>query len=131
MITRGIGALAIAAVVGATSYAGVGAAETTARKPTYTVQGQPIAPKTLAHKRPSGKPCLEFEAISRTTPMLPGRYEHIVGVTNTCNARIEIKLCYFHSDDCTDVSVGGLDYREVMLGSRAPEQNFSYRYDEK
>ncbi len=131
MRPRWIGALAIAAVVGATSYAGVGVAETTASKPSYTVQEQPIAPKTLAHKRPSGKPCLEFEAISRATPSLPGRYEHIVGVTNTCNARINIKLCYFNSEDCTDVSVGGLDYREVMLGSRALEQNFSYKYDEK
>ena len=130
MRRRRVGASTIAAVVGAASLIGAGVAET-ADKPSFTVQGQPIAPKTLAHKRPSGKPCLEFEAISRVTPAAPGRYDHIVGVTNTCLAHIDIKLCYFHSEECTDVSVGGLDYKEVMLGSRALEQNFSYNYEEK
>ena len=96
----------------------------------FTLQADPLRPLTNFHKNIAGKRCLQFEGLSRQKITDSSSYEHVVGVENICLERIKVSLCYLGSEQCIDIDVPGLQYKEVIMDFNSKQRFFAYRYVE-
>ena len=81
------------------------------------------------HRDFAGKPCLATTGVSRPLASNPRILDHAVSLENHCFDRITTKVCYYHTDDCTDVEVPGNSRKEQIIGVFPAVQLF--RYDVK
>lgn len=100
-------------------------------KPRSTLQAPGTNTELRTHRNALGKPCLDFEAISRAHLSNTDIYDNIVSIKNQCAQRIMVKVCYFGSDSCIDVEVPAFQRKDVILGVRPQSQYFRYSYKEK
>jgi hypothetical protein len=81
------------------------------------------------HRDFAGKPCLETSGVSHPLASNPRVLNHAVSLNNHCAERIKAKVCYYKTDECTDVDVPGNSRKEQVIGVFPAMQIF--RYDVK
>lgn len=96
-----------------------------------TLQGLGQNKALMTHRNALGKPCLEFEAVSRAHVINPNVYDHVVSVYNSCVKTIKVQICYTHTTQCIDVEATSLKRKDVILGVFPSIQYFRYSYREK
>jgi hypothetical protein len=96
-------------------------------------QGMGIAANRLGaqkHLDFAGKPCLTSEGISRALASNPRIVNHAVSLNNKCSQSIRAKLCYYDSDECTNVTVPARSTTEQIIGVFPAMQTFRYEVKE-
>jgi hypothetical protein len=83
------------------------------------------------HRDYAGKPCLETSGVSHPLASNPRILDHAVSLENHCFNPIKVKVCYYHSDSCTDVDVPGNSHREQIIGVFPAMQQFRYEVREQ
>jgi myo-inositol catabolism protein IolC len=83
------------------------------------------------HRDFAGKPCLEADGVSRPLASNPRILDHAVSLENHCYERIKVKVCYYHTDDCTDVDVPGNSRKEQIIGVFPAMEQFRYEVREQ
>jgi hypothetical protein len=78
------------------------------------------------HRDVAGKPCLVTQGVSRPTASNPRILNHSVSLDNHCSYRIKAKVCYYKTDDCTEVEVPGKSSKEQVIGVFPAMQVFRY-----
>lgn len=100
-------------------------------RPRATLQAPGTNTELRTYRNALGKPCLDFEAMSRAHLANAEIYDNIVSIKNQCAHRIMVKVCYFGSDGCIDVEVPAFQRKDAILGVRPQSQFFRYSYKEK
>jgi hypothetical protein len=100
---------------------------------TALAQGQGIAGETNANARRhfdfAGKPCLDTRGTSMPLASNTRILNHVVSFENHCFETIKVKVCYYGTDECTDVAVPPRGRKEQIIGVFPAMQQF--RYDVK
>jgi hypothetical protein len=96
-----------------------------------TLQNEGINAALTVHHNPLGRPCLDIEAASRAEVINPKVYDHVISVYNQCVQRIKLRVCYYHSDHCIDMEIGGSQRKDAVLGIYPNMRYFRYSYQEK
>jgi hypothetical protein len=100
-------------------------------KSRLTLQNDGVNSGLTVHRSPLGKPCLNIEAASRAHVINPDVYDNVVSVKNQCGKTINLRICYYKTDSCTDVEVRGYQRKDVVLGVRPHMQYFRFTFKEK
>jgi hypothetical protein len=61
----------------------------------------------------------------------PRILNHSVSLKNHCSERIKAKVCYYKTDECTDVEVPGNSSKEQIIGVFPAMQIFRYEVKEQ
>jgi hypothetical protein len=83
------------------------------------------------HRDTLGKPCLETNGVSQPLASNPRILNHAVKLDNHCLDRIKAKICYYKTDECTDVEVPGHSHKEQIIGVFPAMQTFRYEVRER
>jgi hypothetical protein len=83
------------------------------------------------HRDFSGKPCLESSGESEPLASNPRILNHSVRLDNHCAEPIRAQVCYYHSDECTNVEVPGNSKKEQVIGVFPAMQTFRYEVKER
>jgi hypothetical protein len=83
------------------------------------------------HRDYSGKPCLETTGVSQPLASNPRILNHAVSLENRCSDRIKAKVCYYKTDECTNVEVPGHSRKEQIIGVFPAMQIFRYEVREQ
>jgi hypothetical protein len=83
------------------------------------------------HRDYTGKPCLETSGVSQPLASNHRILNHAVSLDNHCPDRIKAKVCYYGSNDCTDVEVPGHSRKEQIIGVFPAMQIFRYEVKEQ
>ena len=83
------------------------------------------------HRDFAGKPCLEASGVSHPLASNPRILDHAVSLDNHCFDRIKVKVCYYHTEDCTDVEVPANSRKEQIIGVFPAMQLFRYEVKEQ
>jgi hypothetical protein len=83
------------------------------------------------HRDFGGKACLETSGVSRPLASNPRILNHSVVLDNHCVDRIKAKVCYYKTDNCTDVEVPGHSRKEQVIGVFPAMQMFRYEVKEQ
>jgi hypothetical protein len=81
------------------------------------------------HRDFAGKACLVTSGVSHPLASNPRILNHAVSLDNHCSERIKATVCYYKTDQCTDVEVPGKSTKEQIIGTFPAMQIF--RYDVK
>jgi len=97
-------------------------------------RAQGTADNNLADQRHldfAGKPCLESTGVSQPLASNPHILNHVVNLDNHCFERITVKVCYYHTNECTDVAVPGRSRKQQIIGVFPAMQQFRYEVREQ
>jgi hypothetical protein len=83
------------------------------------------------HRDFAGKPCLQSIGISRPLASNPRILDHAVSFDNHCFEAIKVKVCYYRTDNCTDVEVPANSHKEQVIGVFPAMQQFQYNVQEQ
>jgi hypothetical protein len=61
----------------------------------------------------------------------PRILNHAVSIDNHCIDTIKVKVCYYRSDECSDVQVPGHSRKEQIIGVFPAMQLFRYEVKEQ
>lgn len=78
---------------------------------------------------PTGKPCLVVSPMSESQAVNKHVFNHILILDNRCAKEIRIRACYYKTDSCTTMSVGGYRRQQQILGIFS-YSDFQYSYRE-
>ena len=81
------------------------------------------------HRDFAGKPCLETTGIAQPLASNPRIVNHSVSLDNHCVEQIKAKVCYYGTENCTNVEVPPHSRKEQVIGVFPAMQQF--RYDVK
>jgi len=73
-----------------------------------------------------GRPCLDVEATSRPHVVNRDMIDHIVSVNNKCNRSIQVKVCYFQTDNCKEFRIQNYGRVDSILGTMNKSSLFRY-----
>ncbi|MDH2356823.1 hypothetical protein QCM80_40350 [Bradyrhizobium sp. SSUT112] len=77
---------------------------------------------------PAGKPCLSVSAHAEPQKINKRIYDHILHLENNCSKEIKIRACYYKTDTCQDISVGGYKKQMYVFGVfTTPDFRCAYR----
>jgi hypothetical protein len=96
-------------------------------------QAQGFAQNNLAsrqHLDYGGKPCLTSSGAAQPLASNPHILNHAVSLDNHCLELIRVKICYYNSDECTDVQVPPHGHKEQIIGVFPAMQQFRYQVKE-
>jgi hypothetical protein len=79
----------------------------------------------------AGRPCLESNGIAHPLTTNPRILNQAVSLNNHCAERIKVKVCYYKTDECTDVDVPGNSRKEQIIGVFPAMQVFRYEVKEQ
>lgn len=65
---------------------------------------------------PTGKPCLVVSPMAESQALNKNVFNHILILDNRCGKEIRIRACYYKTDSCTTMSVGGYRRQQHILG---------------
>ena len=75
-----------------------------------------------------GKPCLSVAPMAQKQVINPNIYNHILLLDNNCGQEIRILACYYKTDSCKTLSIGGYKRQQQLLGVfPAADFRFSFR----
>lgn len=79
----------------------------------------------------AGKPCIETSASA--IPLTSNRriLNHQVTLDNHCYEQIRAKVCYYRTDECTDVTVSARSRKDQIIGVFPALQDFRYEVREQ
>ena len=83
------------------------------------------------HHDYAGKACLETSGVAHPLASNPKILNHAVSIDNHCADRIKVKVCYYRSDECSDVEVPGYSRKEQIIGVFPAMQEFRYEVREQ
>lgn len=83
------------------------------------------------HNDPIGRACLTLSGYS--TPQIVNKniFDHWVTVSNGCNQRIRVQVCYFKTQDCIMVDTLPYQQKDAILGFFPGVKEFRYEYKEQ
>lgn len=105
--------------------------QSTSGAPRLTMQGPAEQSKTGVIRDAFGRPCLDIEAAARREVVNPDMLDHIVSIKNNCPKTIKVKVCYFNSDQCTDVELRPYKRADTTLGAMRGINYFRYSVIQK
>lgn len=73
-----------------------------------------------------GRPCLDVEAAARAQVVNPAMVDHVVSVKNNCPRLIRVKVCYFNSERCNELTLQGYKRVDSILGTMRGISTFRY-----
>jgi hypothetical protein len=79
----------------------------------------------------AGKPCLSTTGVSQPLASNPRILNHAVSLDNRCFETIKVKVCYYKTDECTDVQVPPRGRKEQIIGVFPAMQQFRYEVKEQ
>jgi hypothetical protein len=79
----------------------------------------------------AGKPCLTTSGVSNPLASNPRILNHAVSLANHCAVRIKAKVCYYKTDECTDVLVPPNSHIQQVIGVFPAMQLFRYEVKEQ
>jgi hypothetical protein len=79
----------------------------------------------------AGKPCLTTRGVSTPLASNPKILNHAVSLENHCGERIKAKVCYYKTDECTDVVVPPNSHMQQVIGVFPAMQLFRYEVKEQ
>jgi hypothetical protein len=83
------------------------------------------------HRDFAGRPCLKTEGVTHPIASSPRIVNHAVSLDNHCVELIKTKVCYYKTDECTDVAVPGNSRKEQIIGVFPAMQVFRYEVKEQ
>src|SRR5579863_1088512 len=85
----------------------------------------------LRHRDFTGKPCLGVSGSARSHHVDVNLYDHVITVVNGCPKRIELRVCYYRTQDCIPMEVAGNSRKEAILGTLPSTKDFRFEFREK
>jgi hypothetical protein len=85
----------------------------------------------VVHKDFTGQPCLKVSGFARAHIINPHLYDDVVTVANRCPERINVQVCYYHTQDCIPMEISGNDQKQAILGIMPAQTYFRFEYHEK
>jgi hypothetical protein len=85
----------------------------------------------LRHRDFAGKPCLDVTGFARPHTIDAHLYDHVISAHNNCPQRIDLKVCYYQSEDCIPMGIPGGEKREAILGTLPATKDFRFEFREK
>ena len=85
----------------------------------------------LRHRHFTGKPCLEVSGSARAHHIDVSLYDHVITAVNACPQRIELRVCYYRTQDCIPMDVPGNSRKEAILGTLPSTKDFRFEFREK
>jgi hypothetical protein len=79
----------------------------------------------------TGKPCLTTNGVSSPLASNPRILNHAVSLENHCAERINAKVCYYKTDECTNVVVPPNSHMQQVIGVFPAMQLFRYEVKEQ
>jgi hypothetical protein len=98
-----------------------------------SAQGLGVAENDLGARRHldvMGKPCLQSNGTTERLVSNPRILNHTVSLDNHCFDSIKVKVCYYRTDECTDVTVPPRGRKEQIIGVFPAMQSFRYEVKE-
>jgi hypothetical protein len=83
------------------------------------------------HRDFAGKPCLATSGVAHPLASNPRILNHSVSLDNHCTEPIKAKVCYYNTDECTNVDVPGNSRKEQVIGVFPAMQQFRYEVKEQ
>ena len=83
-----------------------------ASKSSPAVGGIIFAPR---HLEPSGRPCLTVNPIAQRQSINKSIFDQILLLDNRCGKEIRIRVCYYKTDSCKTMAVGGYKRQQQIL----------------
>jgi hypothetical protein len=96
-------------------------------------QAQGVAQNNLANRQHldyGGKPCLTSVGAAQPLASNPHILNHAVILDNRCFEAIRAKVCYYNTDECTNVQVPPHGRKEQIIGVFPAMQQFRYEVKE-
>ena len=87
--------------------------------------------EVLRHRDFAGKPCLAIGGFARAHIGNQKLYDHVITIKNGCAQSIKIQICYFRTQECTNMDVPGLATKVGVLGTLPAIQDFQYEFRER
>jgi hypothetical protein len=96
----------------------------------------PIISGTLAvgaklHRGPMGQLCVSVSGYGEAQIVNPKIFTHWVTAKNECSQPIKLRVCYYQTEQCIDVTVPGYSKKEEILGIMPDLWQFRFQYQEK
>jgi hypothetical protein len=79
---------------------------------------------------PFRKECLSMHSSSHAHVINPQVFDHMISATNSCFRVIKLRVCYFKTEHCIDMTVPSQQRKDAILGSYPALQMFRYTYVE-
>jgi len=85
----------------------------------------------LRHRSFTGRPCLDVGGYARPHHIDVSLYDHVISAVNGCPQRIELRVCYYRTQDCIPMEVPGNGHKEAILGTLPSTKDFRFEFREK
>lgn len=108
---------------------GLGASPGVAIPPTSSAQERGLL--TPRHRNEGGAVCIRIAGAARAFTTNPNLFNHWIYAENTCNKRIRLRVCYFSTNNCIEMDVGGRERKEAILGTLPSIKDFRFEYRER
>jgi len=95
-------------------------------RPRAVLQGPAELSAAPIIRDPLNRSCLELEAIARPHVVNPVMFDHVVSAKNNCPRQIKVKVCYYNSDKCNEITVPGYGRQDTILGTISGVKYFRY-----
>ena len=99
--------------------------------PRLTMQGPAENAATAPIRDSLGRNCLDVEAGARAQIVNKAMVDHVVSLKNNCLKPLKLKVCYFNTDNCSDVDVPANRRVDTILGSMRGTSFFRYTIKQK
>jgi hypothetical protein len=83
------------------------------------------------HTGPTGKACLSVVGQAQEQTVNPNIFDHVIVASNDCSRPIQIRVCYYQSQECTLIDVPSYGHKEAVLGIMPAMKDFRFEYTEK
>ena len=86
---------------------------------------------TKVHLRPNGKPCLTVSGAATRQTINTHIFTHWINVANECSMPIKLRVCYYETEECTQINVPAYGRKESVLGIMPAMDQFRFEYREQ
>jgi hypothetical protein len=83
------------------------------------------------HLGPTGKPCITVLGSALPQTINPNIFNHMISANNVCSQRIEIRVCYYRSQQCISFIVPAYGSKEEVIGIMPAMNQFQFEYRER
>ena len=85
----------------------------------------------MRHRSATGRVCLNVSGFVRPFATNKNLYDHVIVAWNKCPEVIKMKVCYYHSQNCVNMTVPSLSHKEIVLGTMPSTPDFRYVFREQ
>lgn len=84
----------------------------------------------MRHLGSDGKACVYVLGQARPQAINPNLYEHVLIVNNGCGLPVKLRVCYYGTESCNDVSIAAFTRRQEIFGIMPNAKDFRFEYRE-